>query len=84
MGVIKQLIVGSDEVVRAARLHMGKSQLERAVQHLYPLEHLCDRTLQTPAAPNPKAATFRPRRDAAVAAGLCIHEIAEDEQYTFI
>ena len=33
---------GRDGVLRAARLRPGKHHLERAVQHLYPLELLCD------------------------------------------
>lgn len=76
LGVIKKLIMGSDRVVRAGRLHTGKSQFERAMQHLYPLHISCNKTVPTQVALKPNAATFRPRRDAAVAGGLHIKEIA--------
>jgi hypothetical protein len=52
----------------------------RAVQHLYPLELSVDKKEPVPAILNPKAETFRPKRDAAVAAKLRVQEIAEDEQ----
>ena len=46
------------------------------VQHLYPLELSCDReNVQTPPQLNPEAPTFRPRRDAAVAAPHRIHTL---------
>ena len=34
-GVIVELLTGKDGVVREAKLHAGKSHMERAVQHLY-------------------------------------------------
>ena len=51
LGIVTELIAGTDGVVRAARLRAGKSFIERAVQHLYPLELTCDR--EAPAAPEP-------------------------------
>ena len=42
LGIVTKLIIGRDGVVRAAQLRAGKSYLERAVQHLYPLELSCD------------------------------------------
>ena len=42
MRIVEQLISGRDGVVRAAKLRAGKGTLERAVQHLYPLELTCD------------------------------------------
>ena len=44
LGIIEELIIGRDQVVRGAKLRVGKSVLERPVQHLYPLELVCDRT----------------------------------------
>ena len=44
LGIVEE-IVGSDGVVRGARLRAGKSHVERAVQHLFPLELTCDRQL---------------------------------------
>ena len=43
LGIIKSLIIGNDRVVRAAKLHAGKSYKERAIQQLYPLVHVTDR-----------------------------------------
>ena len=77
LGIVEELIVGNDEVVRGAQLRAGKSHIKHAVQHLYPLELSCDRS--TPAAPrplNPEAETYRPWRDAAVAAEQHIWNIA--------
>lgn len=84
LGVVEELIVGRDGAVRGAKVRTEKSQLERAVQQLYPLELSCDKKQPVPAILNPElnpeATTFRPGRDAAVAAGLRVQEIAEDEQ----
>ena len=43
LGTIEELIVGKDGVVRAAKVRTRKNQLERAIQHLFPLELSCDR-----------------------------------------
>ena len=72
--------MGRDGTVRAAKLKAGKGTLERAVQHLYMLQLSCDKTV-TNIQPqlNPDALTFRPERNAAVAARLRIQEIASDD-----
>jgi len=83
LGIIKALIVGRDQVVRGAKLRVGKNDIERAVQHLYPLELSCDKTVPANPIPlNPSAPTFRSRRDAVAAANLRIQDVAhfEDEQ----
>ena len=77
-------LVGRDGIVRAVKLRAGKRYLERAVQQLYPLELSCDRAGETTATAlnstlNPEATHFRPRRDAAVAAGLRIQDIADEQ-----
>ena len=80
LGIIENLIIGNDGVVRGAKLRAGKSHVERAIQQLYPLELSCDR--QRPASQagmNPEVAPFRPRRDAAVAARLRLQEITREE-----
>ena len=47
----------------------GEETLEQAVQHLYSMELSCDReSVQAPLQLNPEALTFKPRRDAVVAA----------------
>ena len=38
LGIVDNLIVGRDQIVRAAKMRAGKGVIERAVQHLYPLE----------------------------------------------
>ena len=43
MGIVERLIIGKDGVIRAATLRAGKSTLQRAIQHLYPLELNCNR-----------------------------------------
>ena len=49
-----------------------------SVQHLYPLELTCDMAVGTaPAALNPTVQGFRPCRNAAVAAGARIQELAQ-------
>ena len=63
----------------------GKNYLERAVQKLlYPPELFCDRPQlqEPPRAPvlNLGTPVYKPRRDAAVAAGLRVQEIAQHEQ----
>ena len=63
LGIIEEPTVGRDQVVRGAKLRVGKSVLERAVQHLYPLELACDKTPppNQPTPLNPGAPVFRPR-----------------------
>ena len=81
LGIIDKLIVGRDGVVRAAKLRAGKGFLERAIQHLYPLELSCDKTIATTPAPlNPDAPTSRPKRDAAAAANLRLQDLGRDAQ----
>ena len=77
--IVEELISGRDGIVRAARLRAGKGTLERAEQHLYPLELTCDReNVKSSSQLNPEAPTFRPRRDAAVAAQCRIQDINAD------
>ena len=81
LGIVEELIPGRDGIVRAVKLRAGRNYLERAVQQLYPLELTCDRSREAPRPPlNPEASVFRPRRDAAAAAGLRVQEIAQHEQ----
>ena len=66
-----------DGVVRGAKQRTPKSVIEHLVQHLYPLELTSDMAVETaPAALNPTVPAFRPRRNAAVAAGACIRKLA--------
>lgn len=43
MGVVEKVIPGVDGIVRLARVRVGKSEVERPVQHLLPLELSCTR-----------------------------------------
>lgn len=84
LGIVEELITGRDGIVRAVKLRAGKNYLERAVQQLYSLELFCDRPQlqEPPRAPvlNLRAPIYKPRLDAAVAAGLRVQEIAQNEQ----
>ena len=64
LGVVCEVIKGKDDVVRGVRVRTSNGNLERAVQHIYPLELSCDDTKWVP---NPKAPAFTPRptRDSA-------------------
>ena len=42
LGIVTELFKGKDRIVRAAEIRCGKPELERAVQHLYPMELHCD------------------------------------------
>ena len=81
LGIVEKLIAGRDGVVRAAKVRTQKTVLERAIQHLYPLELLCDRSHDaTPL--NPTAPLFQSRQNAAAAAELRILDIGNDDQWT--
>ena len=76
LGIVQRLIPGRDGVVRAVKLRAGKSYLERAPQHLYPMELSCDRQPKRPL--NPTAREFHPRA-ASQTARQRIAEIAQEE-----
>ena len=42
MGIVIELFKGKDGTVHATKIRCGKSELERAVQHLYPMDLHCD------------------------------------------
>ena len=81
IGIVVKLIKRRDGVVRGVRLRAGKSYLERAIQHLWPMELSCNVLETLPNQPvqlNARARDFTPRRAAAVAAQR-ITDIAEKE-----
>ena len=82
LGIVESLIPGRDGIVRVARLRRGKNTLERAVQQLYPLELSCDiiNAKGNKRELNPTVEEFRPRRDAAAAAGARVQDIIEEEE----
>eukprot|EP00794_Sanderia_malayensis_P011445 gene11444-12640_t len=70
---------------RGAKLRTKHSVLERAVQHLYPLELQCDSPRPTARVTRTEgldanAKEFLPRRDAAKAGELCIQDHATEER----
>ena len=79
LAIIEKLIVGCDGIVRAAKVQTRKTLLERAIQHLHPLELSRDRSKDAMRL-SPTAPPFRPRRVAAAAAELHIQDIANDDQ----
>lgn len=85
IGIVVKLFPGRDRVVRAVRLRAGKSYLERAVQHLFPMELSCDQEREQQQEGggntqlNPRAREFHPVRRAAVVAAVTIHHIADEE-----
>jgi hypothetical protein len=87
MGIVERLFEGKDGVVRAVRLKSGRDRLERAIQHLYPLELSCDgvaangqdgENVSQPKL-NVEARTFVPKRKAAMDAARQIKKTLEDE-----
>ena len=79
MGVLQQLYPGREGKVRVVQVDTGKGQLERPIQHLYPLELSCDRERGCPSVLNPQAEAFRPCRKATAVAGDDIRALALQE-----
>ena len=83
LGRVDRLLTGRDGGVRGAKLRVDKSLIERPVQFLYPLELSCDcKSLPKEPPPvvlNPEAATFKPRRKAAIVAEHRIHELSKED-----
>lgn len=79
LAIVTRLITGKDNITRGAVLKTGKGTIERAVQHLHPLELSCDR--QPRQHLNPKAPEYlpRPTRAAAVEAKKRIRQISYEE-----
>ena len=69
-------------MAKEAKIQTGKSNNERPLQHLYPLELSCDLKEQTPVKLNADAEDFRPRRRTATVAAENIRgtfQYKEDE-----
>ena len=79
LGIVDKLLTGKDGKTRAIRLRAGKSYLERAVQHLYPLEIACDR--RPAEAEEPESIdNKRLPRTAATIAKMKMTDLFEDER----
>ena len=83
IGIVERFVPGRVGVVRAVHLRVGKSNLERPVQHLYPLELSCDRSVVKPAITlNADVREFIPKRAAATSARDCNVAITDTEEET--
>ena len=84
IGVVEKRMPGRDGILRAVRVKTAnKHHLERAVQHLYPLELSCDmreREHQPTHKLNPRVNEFRPRRTAAAISKLLTQDAFEREE----
>jgi len=84
IGIVVKVIKGRDGVVRAIRRRAGRSYLERAIQHLYPMNLSCDQQREEheeggrTSHLNPSAREFRPTR-AAIAPADRIRRTAQVE-----
>ena len=84
IGIVVKLIKGRDGVVRAIRLRAWRSYLERAIQHLYPMELSGDQPREEHEEGrmshlNLSAREFHPTRRAAIATADKIRRIAQVE-----
>ena len=78
VGVVEDLITGKDNVVRGVKLRVGKTVLERAIQHLYPLEISCD--VVPNQADAAEARATGPKRNAAVVADVLVRDQLHAEE----
>ena len=78
MGIIESLHPGKDGVVRAVGIRTSNGRVERAPQHLYPLELTCE---PQPKQLDPEVAEFtpRPQRKAAQVATETLKNTADYE-----
>ena len=76
MGIVTSLITGRDGEVRGATLRAGRAYLERAVEHLYPMELHCD--IERTNAGEASVAE-RPTRNAARVAASRIRDCFDNE-----
>ncbi|XP_057294575.1 uncharacterized protein LOC130623094 [Hydractinia symbiolongicarpus] len=82
IGVVTNTFVGRDGITRAVELRTSKNTLERAVQHLYPLELSCDiapKNDNVTSTLNAEANEFRPKRNASAKARVQIENQADFE-----
>ena len=79
LGVITELVIGKNSVIRGAKLRAGKGVLERAVQMLYPLELSCGIKNPKPTL-RAQAPEFRPTRNTAAIARLRIQDTPEENE----
>ena len=84
IGIIENIFIGKDNIIRSIRIRTRKSILEKPIQLLYRMELHCDlkRTTsntQDDEILNANAEEFRPKRPAAAVAEKRIKDIADNE-----
>ena len=82
VGIVAELYQGRDGVVRGAKVKTRKTHIDRALQHLYPLELQAEKKLSEEKSGkelDPAAAEFRPRRVAAEVARQGIRAVLDFE-----
>ena len=79
-GIVQHINKGKDGNIRSVKLRCKKAILERAKQHLYPMELACS-SYETPkdVVLDPNARDFYSKRNAAVAANERIKETTKYE-----
>ena len=80
MGIVTKLFQENDDEIRAVKLQAGKNKLDRAIQHLFPLELSCNINRQPDDQLNVNAKEFQPKRNSAVVADLRLRDQAAMEQ----
>ena len=54
LGIVEKVMPGKDGVIRLVRLRAGRNQLERPIQHLFPVELSCNIEENTKTKLNPE------------------------------
>ena len=80
IGIVQHINKGKDGNIHSVKLPCKKAILERAIQHLYPMELTCSSyTAPKEVILDPNARVFSPKRNAAVAANERLKEVTEYE-----
>ena len=84
IGIIENIFMGKDNIIRSVRIRTGKSIIERPIQLLYPMELRCDsktatRNTQDDKKLNANAEEFQPKKSAAAVAEQRIKDNADNE-----
>jgi hypothetical protein len=81
IGIAERFIIGKDGTVRGTEVRVGAERtLERAVQHLYPLELSCDTDKKSKTTLNVDVPEFRPMGNAAAVAKCRIQDTMDGEE----
>ena len=84
IGIVNNLHIGKDNIIRVAQLRIGKKLIDRPIQLLYPMELHCEGIATTnkdakKSKLNPSATEFCPKRTAAEIAKCRLKYIAIEE-----